>query len=107
MIKCTLLLLIFENQHVSWHFDIKYPLGYLHRKRYFSSESTSLYGGFENRIKLSSEEIMEKELHSRSEYMKVELILFGMVHLRFTTLHIFTYVQKKRRSPFIVSPAHG
>lgn len=32
---------------VSWHFDTKYPLGYLHRKRYFSSNKTSLYCGLQ------------------------------------------------------------
>lgn len=58
-----------------------------------------------NRIKRTSEEIMEKELHSRSEYMKVELILFGMVHLD-SRLCTFSHMYRKR-SPFIVSPAHG
>lgn len=60
----------------------------------------------ETEKKLSSEEIMEKELHSRSEYMRVELILFGMVHLD-SRLCTFSHMYRKRRSPFIVSPAHG
>lgn len=46
---------------VSWHFDTKYPLGYLHRKRYFSSNKTSLYCGLQQN-KNNSEEIMEREV---------------------------------------------
>lgn len=49
---------------------------------------------------------MEKELHSRSEYMNVELILFGTVHLD-SRLCTFSHMYRKIRSPFIVSPAHG
>lgn len=52
------------------------------------------------RIKHNSEEIMEKELHSRSEQNWTDPFWYGA--LWFTTFHICT-----RNSPFIVSPAHS
>lgn len=58
---------------------LKYPLGYLHRKRYRSSNKTSLYCGLQQ-SKMVFRYKWRKNCIADQKRTKQELILFGTVH---------------------------